>query len=239
MYVRLLRLSLRPGALPAFEALYDSRIFPTLSGIEGCRGAALLSQARRDEEVVSMTVWRDRAVADAYDREGRFARLLNEAERLMPDAAEDPDSPEDDDVSVEGFGAELLVAPDLAAALVPGTFARTLSVRVAPDRVRDFDLRYRAEVASAHEDFPELFAVFLLHGAVHREATLGLSLWRGEEAAARYDLSGRFDELARDIKETLSAVTRWRAAFVSGGEGGEGVPGLAVGVYRVRAARAF
>lgn len=229
----MVRFGLRPGARGAFESLYDSRIVPALQGTEGCLGAALLSGAAAEEALVSVTFWREREAAEAYDRTGRFARLLNEAEPLMAE-----EGPSGDDVSVEGYTAELLVAESLAGALLPGSVARTLTARVDPGMREEFDRRYRAEVASARADFPGLVAVVLLHAVERPGLVVGLSVWRGEDDAARYDLSGRFQGLGRDLAGTLSPASRWRAAWTAGGEA-EGSPELAVDLYRVRLATSF
>lgn len=242
MYARLLRFRLRPGALSAFGPLYDERIVPALGSTEGCLGVVLLAHVRQEEALISLTLWRERRHPEEYDGTGRFARLLNEADSLIADGEELDATPAGsrvpDDLAVEGYSAELLAPAELGEALVPGSFARSVTARVAPDRVEEFDRRYRSEVRSALVDFPGLFAVFLLHGAEKPGATVGLSFWHGEDAAARYDLSGRFDELAGDVHDTLSPVSRWRNAWVAAGLR-PAAADLEVDLHRVRTARVF
>lgn len=243
MHARLVRFRLGTGASSGFGTLYEGRILPALRATEGCLGAALLARVGREEELISLTLWNARRHAQAYDASGRFARLLNEAEHFLsegdgPDAAAGGLSREDD-LSVAGYAAELLVPADLGAALVAGSFARTVTASVARDRIEEFDRRYRAEVTTALADFPGLFAVLLLHGADKPGATVGLSFWHGEDAAARYDLSGRFEDLASNLRETLSPVSRWRSAWVAG-EGPHGAAAdLEVDLYQVRSASVF
>lgn len=241
MHVRFVRFRLKPGAGASFGSLYAERILPALARTDGCLGAALLARVRAEEELVSATFWRRREGAEAYDRTGRFARLLNEAEPLLAGGGEpaDPAAPPEDDLSVEGFSAELLAPAELSGALVPGSVARTVTLRVAPGKTEEFDRRYRAEVATALADFPGLFAVLLLHGVERPGHTVGLSLWRGEDAAARYDLSGRFEELSRDLSDTLSPVARWRAAWAAGDAPDRQVVDFGLDLFRVRAAVVF
>jgi heme-degrading monooxygenase HmoA len=240
MHARFLRFALRPGVLPEFSAMYADRIFPALGGTEGCLGAALLVNARRQEEIASLTLWLDRTAAAAYDGEGRFARLLNLAEHLMEEGPEAAGGafPEHD-LAVEGYDAELLAPPHLRAVLAPGGFARTISAEVAPDRSDDFDRRYRAESATALVDFPGLRAVMLLHRTDARAITVGLSFWDGEESAARYELSGRFEGLAAGLGDTLSPLYRWRRSLAPDSPGGTATGRLEVDGYLVRRARAF
>ena len=239
MHTRFLRFHLRPGVQPEFSAMYTDRILPALGAIDGCLGAALLVHALRQEEVVSLTVWRDREVAAAYDGEGRFARLLNLAEHLMSESDTDPTSafPEND-LAVEGYDTELISPPSLRASLAPGGFARTVSAHVAPELSDTFDERYREEARTAIVDFPGLRAVLLLHRVDVPAVTVGLSFWDGEESAARYELSGRFEELANGLSDTLSPLYRWRRSLSSGSPG-EAAGSFAVDGYLVKLARIF
>lgn len=240
MHTRFLRLHLQPGMLPEFAAMYEDRFFPALAATDGCLGAALLVRSREPEEVVSLTVWRDRAAANAYDRDGHFARLLNLGERLLAEsAAAAGGALPEDDLAVEGYEAELLSRANLQAALAPGGFARTVSVRVAPERSDAFDLRYRAETATALVDFPGLRAVLLLHQVDAPSVTVGLSFWEGEESAARYELSGRFEELARGLSDTLSPLYRWRRSMAPASPEETSTGSFTVDGYLVTLARTF
>lgn len=240
MHTRFLRLHLQSRTLQELTAIYEDRVLPALAGTDGCLGAALLVHSRKPEDVVSLTVWRDRAAADAYDGEGRFARLLNLAEHLLAESAAAPaDGFPERDLAVEGYDAELVAPPNLRAALAPGGFARTVSARVAPERSGAFDLRYRAEAATALVDFPGLRAVLLLHRVDASSVTVGLTLWDGEESAARYELSGRFEELAKGLSDTLSPLYRWRRSLSPASPDAGASGPFAVDGYLVKLARAF
>ena len=241
MYARFVSLRLVPGAAPAFVDLYRDRIAPTLAATPGCLAAVALAQTLREHEIVSLTLWRSGEDADAYDREGRFGRLLNETERLFPaPSGTDALGGLEEDLVVEGYSGALLLPGSLAEALREARFARTIAVQIEPSRSGEFDRRYRADVLTAAGAVPGLCSVFLLHGQDRPNRAVGLSFWESEDLAARYELSGRFDELAEHLGETLSPLYRWRAA-VAGGEGGT-PPGAApfeVAGYRVLYARLF
>jgi heme-degrading monooxygenase HmoA len=240
MHTRFVRLHLQPGTLLDLTAIYEDRILPALEGTDGCLGAALLVHSRKAEDVVSLTVWRDRAVADAYDEEGRFARLLNRAEHLLAESSAPPaDGFPEGDLAVEHYDAELVAPPNLQAALAPGRFARMVSVRVAPESSGAFDLRYRAEAATALVDFPGLQAVLLLRRVDASSVTVGLTLWDGEESAARYEMSGRFEELAKGLSDTLSPLYRWRRSLLPTSPDAAASGSFAVDGYLVKLARMF
>jgi heme-degrading monooxygenase HmoA len=236
MIARFLRFGVRDGALTPFVELYGDRILGVLAGIDGCLGAAVLHSARRERQLISVTFWEGPEQAAAYDREGRFGRLLNEADALMAGGDEDLGAP--DDLQVEGYTAELLAPDRLSSALAVGLYARTAEARVESSHLEEFDRRYRSEVGIAQSSFAGLKAVLLLHGIPHPERSIGLSVWDNEEAAARYELSGRFEELEERLAETLSPVYRWRASLVAG-DSGEMTGGFRVEGHRILVARVF
>ena len=239
MHTRFVRLHLQAGMLGEFTSIYEDRILETLAGTDGCLGAAMLVHSRESETVVSLTVWRDRTAADAYDGEGRFARLLNLAEHLLEESTGRSTSFPEGDLAVEGYDAELVAPPHLRGVLAAGGFARTVSAHVAPELSGAFDRLYRKEAATALVDFPGLRAVVLLHRVGASSVTVGLSFWEGEESAARYELSGRFEDLAKGLSETLSPLYRWRRSLSPAGPAAAAAGSFAVEGYLVKVARAF
>jgi len=239
LHTRFVRLRLQAGMLREFTSIYEDRILPTLAGTDGCLGAAMLVRSAEPEEVVSLTAWRDRAAADAYDGEGHFARLLNLAEPLLEESATGSGAFPEDDVAVEGYDAELIAPLNLRRVLAPGGFARTVSAHVAPELSATFDRRYRAEAATALVDFPGLRAVLLLHRVDASSVTVGLSFWDGEESAARYEMSGRFEDLAKGLSDTLSGLYRWRRSLSPAGPDAAAAGSFAVDGYLVKIARSF
>jgi heme-degrading monooxygenase HmoA len=154
----------------------------------------------------------------------------------MAGGDDDPGAP--DDLQVEGYTAELLVPDQLRSAIAVGLYARTAEARVESGHLEEFDRRYRAEVGIAQSSFDGLGAVLLLHGVPHPERFIGLSVWDSEEAAARYELSGRFEELQERLADTLSPVYRWRASLAAG-DSGEATLGFRVEGHRILVARFF
>lgn len=241
MYARFVSLRLLPGAAPAFVDLYRDRIAPTLAATPGCLAAVALAQTLREHELVSLTLWRAGEDADAYDREGRFGRLLNETEHLFPPSSGEAGLGDiEEDLLVEGYSGGLLLPGALGEALGEVRFARTIAVQVEPSRADEFDRRYRADVLAAAGELPGLRSVFLLHGQDRPHRVVGLSFWESEDLAARYELSGRFEQLAEHLGDTLSPLYRWRST-VAGGEGGApaGSAPFEVAGYRVLFARLF
>ena len=241
MYARFVSLRLVPGAAPAFVELYRDRIAPTLAATPGCLAAVALAQTLREQEIVSLTLWRAGGDADAYDREGRFGRLLNETEHLFPAPSGSGElGGLEEDLAVEGYAGELLLPGALDEAFGEARFARTIAVQVEPSRIGEFDRRYRADVLATAGHVPGLRSVLLLHGQDRPHRAMGVSFWEREDLAARYELSGRFDELADHLGDTLSPLYRWRST-VAGTEGGA-PPGAAlfeIAGYRVLYCRVF
>jgi quinol monooxygenase YgiN len=83
MTIRTVRLSLRPGALEQFIKSYREGALPLLRSAPGCLHVFLSVPSGRADEVVSVTVWSDRAAVESYERSGLYARLLEAQEELL------------------------------------------------------------------------------------------------------------------------------------------------------------
>lgn len=202
MYARLLSLRLAPGATPAFAGLYRDRIGPTLAATPGCLAAVALAPAADDRGVASLTLWRAAEAADAYDREGRFGRLLGETEPLFPAHApgSDPLGAGDEELEVEGYAAELALPPALGRALTGVAFARTIAVQAAAGREDEVERRAWAAVEAAAGEAAGLVSIFLLRGLDRRGRTLALGLWESAEAAGCWERGDRFAALVHELE---------------------------------------
>jgi heme-degrading monooxygenase HmoA len=78
LFLRFLRLVVREGAEPAFQAFYRGRVIPALSETPGCLFAGLLTPWRSDEHR-SLTLWRSAEDACAYEEGGLYQALLRES----------------------------------------------------------------------------------------------------------------------------------------------------------------
>jgi heme-degrading monooxygenase HmoA len=112
LWVRMVSLKILPGKLDEFKQLYREHSIPALRAAPGCLFVYLLESDENRDEVFSVTIWKNRQDAVAYERSGVFERLIEiqketlcgpAQERLMTGGSETSGSKGTADVSVEHF----------------------------------------------------------------------------------------------------------------------------------------
>ncbi len=225
MYFRLVRLKVRPESLWAFRDYYESRILPGLASAGGCLYAALLRPVRPAEEAEaaceSLTLWESEERADAYVDSGRYDELLDGADPFLAGTTiwsadltrlEVGDRPPLHDPKVETGSVEALREADDGRRL-PALFLRIVEHRVEPGSMAALERAWGEEVAPGLLATPGCLAAYLVEGLRGSAQALSLTFWSDEESAVRYELSGRFDELAGKLAPYLSGLYRWRLAL--------------------------
>ncbi len=81
-YLRLVSVKLKPGKLDEYKRMYESEIIPSLQATRGCRHAYLTTPNSQGNEAISITIWDRKTDAEAYERSGLFARLLEKTKHL-------------------------------------------------------------------------------------------------------------------------------------------------------------
>ncbi|HTP12385.1 MAG TPA: antibiotic biosynthesis monooxygenase [Bacteroidota bacterium] len=88
MFLRIVVVHLKPGMLQEYRTLYEENIVPALVATHGCAHACLLAPAGDGDEAISVTVWRSRVDADAYERSGAFRDLLRKVSHTLTDLSQ-------------------------------------------------------------------------------------------------------------------------------------------------------
>src|SRR5947209_19084279 len=88
MYMRFVQAKIKPERLAELRKQYDERVIPALQATKGCLYASLIRSEHHAGECVSMTLWEDRYHAEAYERSGVFAGLMQEAAPYLVDSSE-------------------------------------------------------------------------------------------------------------------------------------------------------
>jgi quinol monooxygenase YgiN len=76
MYMRLVQAKMKPGMLPQVKEVYEKKIIPALQATEGCLHISLLQNDSHPEEYISLSLWRQRRHADAYESSGLFSEFV-------------------------------------------------------------------------------------------------------------------------------------------------------------------
>lgn len=227
MFMRFVHLKTSKDILWEVRRFYEERVIPTLEATEGCLFASLLQPTVELDECVSMTIWRRQQDAEAYESSGTYDRLLDESDDRLAEATEWKANLQGDasggkqpvmyDPEVEGFAFELPEGADVDVDRAGRHFLRIVAARVEHDRFGAMRERYESEVAPELIATPGCLAAFIVPGIQARSRALSVTLWESEEAAVRYELSGKFEELTGRLSEFFSGLYQWKLSLDAGG----------------------
>jgi len=218
VYLRFVRAKLKPGMTGDFRRFYERRVVPALESTRGCLEVALLRDVARPNDVVSLTLWARDADARVYDR-GMYFRLLNESDPYLADGSEwqaglppgalAPDPIVDDPV-VQGYTVELATDPPGGARKDAHPFAHILSIKVEAGRFTELLHFFREEVTPALRTAPGFRNNLLVRSVTDPDRALAVSFWERPDDAARFEATGKPDELTARAEPMLSWFYRWQ-----------------------------
>ncbi len=88
MYMRFVNLKVKEGRQLDLARYYEDRVIPALEEASGCLYASLLKPSDDDRECVSMTMWRSKEAAEAYEKSGVYDELLDESDDFLAEVSE-------------------------------------------------------------------------------------------------------------------------------------------------------
>lgn len=77
MFVRLISCKFSPDQLKAVRHIYAEEIIPIVRRQKGNVNIRLLEPANKSEDFISLTEWRTKADAEAYEKSGLYKKLLD------------------------------------------------------------------------------------------------------------------------------------------------------------------
>ncbi len=230
VYLRLVQLVIHEQSLAEVVRFYAERAVPALGRVEGCRFAGLLRHDHRPEECVSLTLWESTESAATYERGAVYGALLAElrphvsrraAWRVELASLELDDTlPSEPRPPSAGYAIEAGDSPEvLGTGRLPHRFyIRIVTIHLKPGKEDEFKRHYRTHIVPALHEVKGCLAIFLGE-AVGRSAELqSITIWNREEDAVRYEMSGKFEELASPVRHTFSGVSSWTTSRVSAPE---------------------
>ena len=228
MFLRFVHLRVKEGRLGDLARFYEDRTIPALEEAAGCLYASLLQPAGDDVECVSLTIWRSREAAEAYENSGLYDQLLDEMDDVLAEASEwkvrvtsgtKPDIHVLQDPDVEAYPVEVAGVGEVVDADGPQRFfVRVVSARVQAGRFEELKKRYAEEIKPALMATKGCRAVFLVESTEKQSRGLSVSLWDSEEDAIRHELSGAFDDHVAKVSEFFSGLYQWKLSLSTTGE---------------------
>jgi len=229
MFMRFVRLKVREGKHWEYAQFYEDRVIPAMQDTEGCLFASLLQPSGDDDESVSMTMWRSRELAEAYEKSGLYDQLLDESDEFLAEASEwrgrlagDPGGtgPPLQDPEIEAYPVEVAGFSNGADEFSSrGIYLRIVAARVEAGKFAELKERFNNEIKPALLKIKGCRAVFLVEGIEARSRALSVTVWDSEEDAIRYEMSGAFDELTAKVSEFFSGLYQWKLSLAADEEG--------------------
>ena len=182
--------------------------------------ATLLEGRDRTDDWLSCTFWPSFDQAEVYEKSGLPERMLNESDDFLERAVDwkveltremSVESRRETKRNVvEGYNLGNETPNEQAGAMM---YVRIVSVKVAPDKTDEFRRRYHEQVLPVLLEEPECLFAFLSEKIQDSHHMLSVSIWRSEQAALKYEVSGRFEALTRKIRDTFSRDFEWKMAL--------------------------
>ena len=223
MFMRFVNLKVKEGRQRDFVRFYEDRIIPALQESGGCLYASLLQPSDDGQECVSMTIWRSRKAAEAYETSGVYDGLLDDSDPYLAEVSEGRVQsaseqsgafPALQDPEVEAFPVEVAAIGEVVDAVGPHQFfVRIVSARIEAGRFDELKKRFDEEIKPVLMATKGCRAVFLVENVKQRSRALSVTVWDSEEDSIRHELSGAFDEMVAKVSEFFSGLYQWRLSL--------------------------
>jgi quinol monooxygenase YgiN len=221
MYMRLVRIKTKREALSSLVAFYDTKVIPTLERVHGCRYAGLMQSTHHNDEGLSLTLWDVQADAEAYQRSGVFASLLNESKPFLLESSEyqirlSKDLtleyvavPEEPVVSAMSVSAGSSANSQNSQS--SGTrWLRTVALRICPGKMDEFKQLYIDVVIPTLREVKGCRYIYLTETPEKPNELISITSWEREQDALRYEQNGLFQEILESQKHLLSDLYQWK-----------------------------
>lgn len=227
MFMRFVRVEVKPEKTPEFRQFYNDRILQALKETDGCLFATLVQQTVRPDDFISLTLWDSPGAAEAYEQSGLFQKLTDEAspylsgtvewkvrlsEELTYEYEEGAKGPLVEAFRVRSGDRKSLPEKDPT----PRLYVRLVTAQVKQGKTQEVEKRYREEILPTLQAVAGFRGGFLVQGFQNPSDWVSITVWDREEDAIRYELSGTFEELAGKVSDLLSSTHQWRMSLASG-----------------------
>ncbi len=224
MFMRFVRLSVKPDQIDEFADFYEDIVAPALHSVDGCLFATLIRDERSARDCISLTLWTSAEHAHEYEQSGQYAELLEKNRPYLIESSEwrvqltddltleyGPvvNQPEVDTFEVISSTAEEVPSEEELSHM----YLRITSANVQQGKVALFDELYRGSIIPALKSVDGFKHAFLVASTESPNELLSVTIWESKDKADAYERSGRFAYLVDQVKPMLSSLFQWKVAL--------------------------
>jgi quinol monooxygenase YgiN len=221
MFLRLVQTTIDPARMDEIRRRYAAEIIPEVEKMKGCLYAGLVQNVRKPQEVLSLTLWRQREQASLYVQSGLFRKLLeitrpyfadpSKWELRLTEALELEYAPAPAEPVIREYGdpADEPGRP-IPAGKTLCPYFRLVTMLVQSGKVDEFRKLFMEQVLPTLTEVPGCCYVQLVQNVRHANEFASFSVWSTHEAVQNYERGGVFTLLQDVLKPTLSALYQWK-----------------------------
>lgn len=215
MFMRTVKMHVKPDELHEFKAAYAGQVLNAFATTKGCRYGALLQSTHNPEECVSLTFWTNEQDAVTYERSGEYDRLVR---ILAPHFSESSELQIrlTKDLKLEyASGTEqpevrtFEVASEEESSDPGEIFLRMVSLKFKTEKVNEFKKHYTESVIPVLRGVHGCRRAFLAAPADNPNELISVTEWESEQAAVEYEHGGQFDALLESQRPFFSGLYDW------------------------------
>lgn len=224
MFMRFIQLKINMDYREIIKPFYNDSIIPELQKIEGCLFAGLIQSNRSSDELISMTLWKTKAQAEAFENSETFQKLLKRIKPFLSESSEwKIQLSEDLQVQYAPVQEEPILSEYEVTAQSeksesevlenPRMYVRLVSLKLQENKVDEFRHIYINQIIPALNSYPGCLYAYLIESLRNRNEIVSVTIWENKKDADIYEESGKFTELVEKVKHTFSEFYRWKMAL--------------------------
>ncbi len=224
MFMRFIQLKINMDYREIIKPFYNNSIIPELQEIKGCLFAGLIQSNRSSDELISMTLWKTKAQAEAFEQSKTFQKLMKRIKPFLSGSSEwkiqlSEDlqvqySPVQEEPILTEYEVTAHTSSGESESLEnPRMYVRLVSLILQEGKVDEFRHIYKNQIIPALNASPGCRYAYLIESLQNRHEIISVSIWENKKDADLYEESGRFAELVDKVKHTFSEFYRWKMAL--------------------------
>jgi quinol monooxygenase YgiN len=219
--MRFLYLKINPEYQSLLAPFYNNTVIPELQKTEGCLFAGLVKSSQSRSDYVSVTFWRSRKQAEAYDKGKSYKKLMEQVRPYLAESTEwkvhlsENLELQYDFVTQEPLSRGYKVTAeqrsvDMAMVDDSDLHVRLVSIIIQPGKLEEFSKIYLDEIVPALQKYRGCRYIYLSESMQEENEVVSITVWDSKIDAENYESSGKFGELVDKVKHTFSHFYQWK-----------------------------